>query len=200
MGNKGKRVALYLRVSREDQTTENQRIELERIAEARGWDIVGTYRDHGISGAKFGKDRPELERLRKDGARRRYDIVMAWSIDRIGRSTAAVSAFMEELDALGLGQFYLQQGIDTATPAGKAMVQMAVVFSEYERGMTRERILAGIARAKRKGTRSGKPIGRPKVDATVEAAIRAARANGKGILKIAAELGVGVSTVQRIVA
>src|SRR5690606_33027703 len=118
----------------------------------------------------------QLERLRKDAIRHRFDMVMAWPIERMGRSTAAVTALMEELDALGLGQFYLQQGIDTGTPAGKAMVQMAVVFAEYERGMMRERILAGLARAKRKGTRSGKAIGRPRVDAKVESAIRAARA------------------------
>jgi DNA invertase Pin-like site-specific DNA recombinase len=159
---KAKRTAIYLRVSKEDQTTENQRLELVRIAEARGWSVTAVYTDHGISGAKFGKQRPELERLRKDAARHRFDMVMAWSIDRIGRSTHEVSGLMEEFEGLGIGQYYLQQGIDTATPAGRAMVQMAVVFAEYERAMTRERIKAGLDRVRKTGrTKSGKPIGRP---------------------------------------
>lgn len=200
MARKGKRVALYLRVSRDSQTTDNQDEELQRIAEARGWEIVASYRDHAVSGAKFGRDRPQLEKLRKDAARHRFDMVMAWSIDRIGRSTHAVTSFMNELEEIGVGQFYLQQGIDTATPAGKAMVQMAVVFAEYERGIIRERIMAGLSRAKKKGTKTGNAIGRPRVGQDVEKAIREAREAGKGVLKIARELGVGVSTVQRVLA
>ena len=197
---KGKRAAIYLRVSTDGQTTDNQRLELERVAEARGWEIVGTYQDKGISGAKFGKDRPQLEQLRQAAARHKFEIVMSWAIDRIGRSTAAVSAFMEEMEALHVGQFYMQQGIDTGTPAGRAMVQMAAVFAEFERGMIRERVKAGLARAKVKGTKSGKAIGRPRASAKTEAAIRAARSKGLGIGKIASQLGVGVSLVQRVVA
>jgi DNA invertase Pin-like site-specific DNA recombinase len=195
---KPKRVALYARVSQQAQTTDNQRLELERIAEARGWTIVDTYRDHAISGAKFGKDRPELERLRKDAGRHRFDLLMAWSIDRIGRSTHEVTGFMAELDAIGVGQYYVQQALDTSTPHGKAMVQMAAVFAELERGMIRERVMAGLARARRKGTRSGKAIGRPKVEPKLEERIRAGLAKGTGILKLAKELGVGTSVVQRI--
>jgi DNA invertase Pin-like site-specific DNA recombinase len=200
MGRKGKRAALYLRVSTDGQTTENQRLELERTAEARGWEIVATYKDQGISGAKFGKDRPQLEQLRKDAARGKFDLVLSWSIDRIGRSTAQVSAFMEEMEEIGVGQFYLHQGIDTNTVGGRAMVQMAAVFAEFERGMIRERVKSGIARARSKGTKSGKAIGRPKVDGKTEAAILALRKKKMGFVKIAKQLGVGVSTVQRVVA
>lgn len=198
MGRKGKRAALYLRVSTDGQTTENQRLELERVAESRGWDIAGTYQDKGISGAKFGKDRPELARLRKDAARGKFDIVLAWSIDRIGRSTAQVSAFMEEMEAVGVGQFYLHQGIDTNTVAGRAMVQMAAVFAEFERGMIRERVTAGLARAKKQGTKSGKAIGRPRVDRKTEAAIISLRKKGLGVVKVAKHLGVGVGTILRV--
>jgi DNA invertase Pin-like site-specific DNA recombinase len=171
---------------------------LEDEVSRRGWQVVEAYDDHGISGAKFGKQRPELDRLVKDAKRRRFDVVMAWSIDRIGRSTHEVTGIMEELDAFGVAQLYLQQGIDSSTPAGRAMVQMAVVFAEFERGIIRERIMAGLDRAKKIGTKSGKAIGRPATDAKTEAKIRQRLGSGQGILKTAKELGVGVSVVQRI--
>jgi DNA invertase Pin-like site-specific DNA recombinase len=198
---RAKRAAIYLRVSKEDQTTENQRLELVRIAEARGWTVTAVYTDHGISGAKFGKQRPELERLRKDAARHRFDMLMAWSIDRIGRSTHEVSGLMEEFEGLGIGQYYLQQGIDTATPAGRAMVQMAVVFAEYERAMIRERIKAGLDRVRKTGrTKSGKPIGRPRVSPHVIEKVHAAKAKGKTLRAIADLVGLSVGKVHGIVA
>lgn len=189
-----KRVALYLRVSTDGQTTENQRLELESVAAARGWSIADVYCDQGISGAKFGKARPELERLRKDAARRRFDLIMAWAIDRLGRSTHEVTGLMEEFDARGIGQFYLQQGIDTQTPAGRAMVQMAAVFGEFERSILRERVMAGLSRARQQG----KQLGRPRIPAETEQAIRDELAKKTGVVKIAKSLGVGVSTVARI--
>ncbi len=196
---KTKRAALYLRVSTDEQTTENQRRELEAIAQRSGWEVVETYEDHGISGATGRDKRPALDKLMKDATRRRFDIVAAWSIDRMGRSVHTVSAIMADLEALGIGQYYQQQAIDTTTPSGKAMVQMCAVFAEFERGMMQERIKAGIDRARANGTKSGKPIGRPRVLAEVEDAVRAARAEGKGIRKIAREVGVGTGTVQRLV-
>lgn len=198
MDRKNLRAALYLRTSKSDQTTENQRLALEEEAERRGWTVTETYGDHGVSGAKFGKQRPELDRLLKDAKRHRFDVVMAWSIDRVGRSTHEVTGIMEELDTVGISQFYLQQGIDGSTPAGRAMIQMAIVFSEFERGIIRERIMAGLERAKRVGTKSGRAIGRPKTSAKVEAAIRAKLQQGAGALRTAKELGVGVSVVMRV--
>lgn len=195
---KAKRAAIYLRVSKGDQTTANQRLALEEEAQRKGWQVIETYEDHGISGAKFGKQRPELDRLIKDANRHRFDVVMAWSIDRIGRSTHEVTGIMQELDNWGVAQCYLQQGIDSSTPAGRAMIQMATVFAEFERGIIRERILAGLARARKVGTRSGHPIGRPQTDSKIEARIRKRLATGQGILKTAKELGVGVSVVQRV--
>jgi DNA invertase Pin-like site-specific DNA recombinase len=198
MVRKNLRAALYLRTSKSDQTTENQRLALEEEAGRRGWTVTETYRDHGISGAKFGKLRPELDRMLKDAKRHRFDVVMAWSIDRVGRSTHEVTGIMEELETVGVSQFYLQQGIDGSTPAGRAMIQMAIVFSEFERGIIRERIMAGLERAKRVGTKSGKAIGRPKTSANVEGAIRAKLQQGAGALRTAKELGVGVSVVMRV--
>ena len=193
----GKRVALYLRVSTDGQTTENQRLELERIAEHSGWRIVGSYEDHAISGAKGREKRPALDNLLKDANRRKFDVVAAWSIDRVGRFLKDLLAFLDEIHALGIDLYLHQQGIDTTTPAGKAMFQMCGVFAEFERSIIRERINAGLARAKA----NGKKLGRPKVDDSVEQAIRQAleRAD-KGMRKIAREMGVGVSVVQRVAA
>jgi len=198
MSPKGKRAAIYLRTSKADQVTDNQLIALQEEADRRGWSVIEVYRDHGVSGAKFGKQRPELSRLIKDAKRRRFDVVMAWSIDRVGRSTHEVTGIMEELDAFGVAQLYLQQGIDGSTPAGRAMIQMAVVFSEFERGIIRERIMAGLERAKKVGTKSGKAIGRPATDPKVEAKVKAHLDEGWGIIKTAKALKIGVSVVQRL--
>lgn len=192
------RVALYLRTSKTDQTTDNQELALRDEAERRGWTVTAVYRDHGVSGAKFGKQRPQLAKLLGDARRHRFDIVMAWSIDRIGRSTHEVTGIMEDLDTYGVAQVYSQQGIDSSTPAGRAMIQMAAVFAQFERGIIVERVRAGLERAKRQGTRSGKAIGRPKTDDGTEAKIRDFLAAGNGIHKTAKALKVGVSVVQRV--
>jgi len=141
-----KGAAIYARVSTDSQTTENQVRELREVAERRGWQVVEVYCDNGISGAKGRDQRPAFDKLHKDATRHRFDVVMAWSIDRIGRSVHAVSGFIAEMDAIGIGQFYQQQAIDTSTPAGRAMIQMCVVFAEFERDMIRERINAGLAK------------------------------------------------------
>jgi DNA invertase Pin-like site-specific DNA recombinase len=187
------RVAIYARVSTDGQTVENQRRELEEVAERSRWEVVQVYEDKGISGTKGREKRPAFDRLCKDATRRRFDLIAAWSIDRIGRSVHTVSQFMADMDRLGIRQFYLKQAIDTSTAAGKAMVQMCVVFAEFERDMIVERINAGLKRARAQG----KQLGRPKVSAEVDKAIRKALAAGKGVNKVARELGVGTGTVQR---
>lgn len=189
-----KRAALYLRVSTGEQTTENQRLELEAVAKRAGWQVVEVYEDHAISGAKGRDKRPAFDQLLKDAARREFDVVAAWSVDRLGRSLQDLVGFLDELHSLRVDLYLHQQGIDTTTPTGKAMFQMCGVFAEFERAMIRERINAGLARAKA----NGKRLGRPSVGARVEEAIRAARADGKGKRKIAKELGVGVGTVMRV--
>ncbi len=189
------RVAIYTRVSTNDQTTENQFLELKSIAERQGWEIVGHYEDQGISGAKGRDKRPEFDRMWKDATRRKFDLIMSWSVDRLGRSLQQLVTFLDEVHSLGLNLYLHQQGLDTTTPSGKAMYQMCGVFAEFERAMIQERVKAGLNRAKAKGTR----LGRPKVSSKVETAIRQLRTENKGIRKIARELGIGVSTVQRIV-
>ena len=125
---------------------------------------------------------------------------MAWSVDRLGRSLQDLIGFLSELQASDVDLYLDRQGIDTTTPAGKALFQLMGVFAEFERAMIRERVHAGLARARKFGTKSGKPVGRPKVNDRKHRAILAARSTGKGINKIANELGVGSSTVRRVIA
>lgn len=194
MTTKSKRAALYLRVSTDGQTTENQRRALLEVAERRGWTVAQVYEDSGISGAKGRDKRPGFDAMMKDATRRRFDVLLFWSIDRLGRSTAMVATALAELEAAGVSIYADKEAMDATTPHGKAMLQMAAVFAELERGMIRERVMAGLDRAKAQGVK----LGRPKVPPKVEAAIRAKLAEGVGIVKIARELSVGVSTVQRI--
>ena len=191
---KAMRAALYIRVSTDGQTTENQRLALEAVAERRGWTITATYEDAGISGAKGRDKRPGFDAMLKDATRRRFDVLMFWSIDRLGRSTAAVSAALAELDAAGVTIYADKEAMDATTPHGKAMLQMAAVFAELERGMIRERVIAGLVRAKAQGVQ----LGRPKVAADTASAVRQRLAAGVGMLKVARELGIGTGTVQRI--
>jgi len=196
---KPKTVALYLRVSTSGQTIENQRQALTAAAERRGWHIVGEFVDDGISGAKGRDKRPGFNRLHKSIVRHDFDVVAAWSVDRLGRSLQDLIGFLGEIHGAGVDLYLEQQGIDTSTPAGKALFQMLGVFAEFERSIIQERIRAGIARARRSGTKSGKPIGRNPIPAEKVKAIRTAlAAGGKGQIKIARELGVAVGTVNRI--
>ncbi len=149
--NNGKRAALYLRVSTDGQTTENQGLELERVAAQSGWKIVGAYEDHAISGSKGREQRPGLDSRLKDANRRKFDIVTAWSVDRIGRSLQDLPTFVGEIQALNIDLYLHQQGVDTSTPAGKAVFQMCGVFAEFERSIIRERVNVGLARAKANG-------------------------------------------------
>lgn len=192
--SKPKRAALYLRVSTDGQTTENQRLALTEVAERRGWAVAAVYEDAGISGSKDRAARPGFDAMMKDATRRRFDVVACWSIDRLGRSTATVAAALAELEAAGVAVYADKEGMDATTPHGRAMLQMAAVFAELERGMIRERVNAGLARAKAQGKR----LGRPPVSPKTERAIRAELATGAGILKVAKALGVGVGTVSRI--
>jgi DNA invertase Pin-like site-specific DNA recombinase len=191
-----KRAALYLRVSTVEQTTANQERELREIAGRMGCNIVKVYKDHGISGAKGRDKRAGFDALCRDAIKRQFDLVMAWSVDRLGRSLQDLVGFLSELHALGIDLFLYQQGLDTTTPAGKAMFQMMGVFAEFERSMIRERVRAGLARAKSEGKR----LGRPTIPTDVENAIREALSEpGRpGVRKIAARFGVDPGTVQRI--
>jgi len=196
MGTTRKRAAIYARVSTDQQTTTNQLRELRAVARRMGWHLDGEYIDRGISGAKGRDKRPAFDRLCTAATRREFDVVMAWSVDRLGRSLQHLVGFLGEIHAKGIDLYLHQQGIDTTTPAGKALFQMCGVFAEFERAMIQERVRAGLSRAREQGKR----LGRPRVAETVERAIREARKQRIGIKKIARQLGVGTGTVQRVVA
>jgi DNA invertase Pin-like site-specific DNA recombinase len=199
------RAALYLRTSSNERTVENQRRELEAAAAQRGWVIVATYADEGISGSKGRDKRPGLDGLLKDATRGKFDVVMCWAVDRMGRSLADLLGSLQELHGAKVDLFLHQQALDTTTPAGRAMFGMMGVFAEFERSMIQARVKAGLERVQaetpaQRRAKGKKAIGRPKVTAATEAVIRAHLAAGTGKAKVAKLLGVGVSTVQRVAA
>ena len=189
------RAAIYTRVSTIHQTTENQHHELRRVASARGWDIVETFTDEGISGAKGRSDRPALVALLKAAVRRQFDLVAVWSIDRLGRSLQHLVETVNELHAVGVDLYVHQQAIDTSSPAGKLAFSVFGALAEYERELIRERVKAGLERAKRNGTKLGRPTN---LNECARAAIVTLRASGASIRKIGAQLRVGTETVYKV--
>ena len=194
MASKSKRAALYLRVSTDGQTVDNQRLALEAVCDQRGWEVVEVYADNGVSGAKGRNQRPGLDALLKDASRGRFNVVLAWALDRLGRSLMDLLDTLSELDAVCVALVLHQQAIDTTTPAGRMFFQVTGAFAEFERGMIRSRVMAGLERARSRGVR----LGRPRTGAKVEAAIRARLIRGEGMKKVAKAIGVGNGTVARI--
>ncbi len=186
-----KRVALYLRVSTDSQTVENQRRELLIIGERLGWEIVEVFSDEGISGAKGRDKRPGYDRLMTMVTRREIDLIACWSVDRLGRSLQHLVTFLGEINARGVDLYLHTQGLDTSTPAGRAMFSMLAVFAELERSILRQRIMAGLAR-------STKRSGRPPLDAEKVERIKRSLAKGVSINATAQKLRVGVGTVHRL--
>lgn len=189
------RIALYSRVSTAQQTTENQRLELERVAAARGWNIVQTFTDEGISGSKGRDERPGLDALLKAASRRQFDLIAVWAIDRLGRSLQHLVTTVNDLQAVGVALYIHQQQLDTTTPSGKLCFSMFGAFAEFERNLIRERVKVGIERAKKNGVKLGRPTN---LNDSVKAAIVALRAKDHSIRHIAAQLRVGTGTVYKV--
>ncbi len=189
-----KRVALYVRVSTDDQNLENQVQQLTMVCKQRGWTVTECYSDHGISGSKGRDKRPGFRKLCTDAVNGKFDMVVAWSVDRLSRSLQDLVGFFNEMAAINVGLYLHQQAVDSTTPAGMAMLQMSGVFAQFERAMILERTHAGLARARRAGVR----FGRPTVSHSVEHAVQSLRATGMGKLAIARKLGIGTSVVQRL--
>jgi len=166
------------------------------MAERSGWTIVAEFVDRGISGAKGRADRPQFNALLNGVARREFDMLAAWSVDRLGRSLQHLVGFLSELHSKRVDLYLHQQAVDTSTPAGKMLFQMLGVFAEFERSIIQERVRSGLARARAKG----KTLGRPRIDAEVEAEIRKLAAAKMGKRKIAKTLGIGIGTAQRVLA
>jgi DNA invertase Pin-like site-specific DNA recombinase len=206
-----KRVGIYLRVSTDGQTTQNQRHELEAVAARSGWEVVVFYEDAGISGSNGREKRPGLDRLLKDATARKINMIAAWSVDRLGRSLQHLVDFLNELRALNCHLYLHQQAIDTTTPSGRAMFQMCGVFAEFERAMIVERVNPGLARAKAKGVKLGRGNRKDRKRsadekrwgmsrAELQTRIRRLRKQDMGIVKIGRTLRVGTSVVQRVLA
>ena len=189
-----KRVAIYTRVSTSKQETNNQRRELEAVAKRSGWEVVKVYEDAGISGAKGRDKRPALDAMLKAANAREFELLAAWSVDRLGRSLTDLLSILQALHDKRVDLFLHQQGLDTSTSAGRAMFQMLGVFAEFERGIIRERVNAGLARARANGVK----LGRRRVKPSVEARILELRDKGHGIHIIRKKLNIGTSVVQRV--
>ena len=188
-----KRAVLYLRVSKHEQTIENQRIELERVAAAKGWKVIATFKDEGVSGA-FGREvRAQYDLMLKQGVQAKFDVVLAWDVSRLSRSLVDLVTTLDELHACGIDLYLHQQAIDTTTPAGKAMFQMCGVFAEFERGILSERVKAGLNRAKEEG----KTLGRPMKFANIKKIVED-RGRGKTIRQIANEQRLSVGKVHKL--
>jgi DNA invertase Pin-like site-specific DNA recombinase len=191
-----KKCAIYSRVSTDSQTTENQTRELRDYAARMGYEIVTEISDNGISGSKGKKDRPGYARLCEMICRKEIQIVLAWSVDRISRSLQDLLLFLGELKAKNVDLFLHQQNLDTTTYAGKAMFQLLGVFAELESAILKERIHAGLNRARAEG----KKLGRPSVADSPQVinAVKMLRANGHSIHRISRELRIGCGTCQKI--
>jgi DNA invertase Pin-like site-specific DNA recombinase len=190
-----KRIAIYARVSTDKQSTENQLLELRTLCTKLGYTIVQEYTDNGISGAKSRDERPALDLLLKDATRRKFDMVMCWSIDRLGRSLQHLVEILNELQALKIDLFFQQQGMDTSTPSGRMIFSVFGAIGEFERNLIRERVLAGQQRAKANGVKLGRPS---KMNDGMKSAVKLLRDKGMGIKQIARELQIGVGTVYSV--
>ncbi len=190
-----KKIAIYARVSTEKQTSENQLIELRSLCERLGYQVYQEYVDNGISGAKGRNDRPALDAMLKAATQRKFDMVMCWSIDRLGRSLQNLVEILNELQALGIDLYFQQQGMDTSTPSGRMIFSVFGAIGEFERNLIRERVLAGQQRAKANGVKLGRPS---KMNDGMKSAVKLLREKGMGIKQIARELQIGVGTVYSV--
>jgi len=191
-----RKIAIYARVSTDKQSTENQLLELRDLCNKLGYTIVQEYTDNGISGAKSRDGRPALDLLLKDATRRKFDMVMCWSIDRLGRSLQNLVEILNELQALKVDLYFQQQGMDTSTPSGRMIFSVFGAIGEFERNLIRERVIAGQQRAKANGVKLGRPT---KMNDGMRSAVKILREKGMGIKQISRELQIGVGTVYSVI-
>ena len=185
------KAALYLRVSTDEQHPENQLPDLERYAKQRGWEVFDRFVDHGVSGAK--DSRPELDRMMSAARRRRFDVVVAWSVSRLGRSMVNNVMAMHELSSLGVGLVFVTQGIDTTTPIGRGVMGLLSALAEAEREELRARTRAGMARARVEG----KMLGRPRVKLPPAEVLHHELMAGASRRALAKKYSVGAATIRR---
>jgi DNA invertase Pin-like site-specific DNA recombinase len=190
-----RRAALYSRVSTTDQNPETQLDPLRDYAAARGFEVAGEYIDHGVSGAKA--SRPALDEMMAAARRRDVDVIVAVKLDRLARSVQHLVALAGELKALGVDLVIRDQSIDTSTPTGRLLFHVLGSIAEFERDLIRERTHAGLALARKRGKRFGRP---PATDAKQRARIVRLQQSGHSLRVIAERVGVGRGTVERVLA
>lgn len=189
-----KRTGIYLRVSTDQQTTENQRRILMEVAERSGWTVVEVFEDAGFSGAKGRDKRPAFDALLKAVHRREISMVTAFAVDRLGRSLPDLVSFLSDIQASGCDLYLHQQAVDTSTASGRMLFQMLAVFAEFEKSIITSRINAGLARARARGV----TFGRPNLSLKVRQKVQKALADGHSIREVAKITGVSSASVGRI--
>ena len=188
------KVAVYVRVSTQQQTTENQLLELYEVCERNDWTIVDEYNET-VSGTKGVNDRKELDRMLKDASRKKFQKVVVWSVDRVGRSMKHLVSVLSQLKDLDIDIYSYKQGIDTSTTMGSSFFHMVGIFAELENNMRRERQIVGIKRALKDGVKSGR---KDVVDEDKEYQIWQLSTKGKSIRAIAKEVGISVGRTHKV--
>jgi|TARA_B110000046_G_scaffold184378_1_gene222702 DNA invertase Pin-like site-specific DNA recombinase len=186
--------AIYARVSTKEQNTDNQVLELKKVAEKAGWEISNTFIDHGISGSKGRKDRPALDTLLKTITRRETKRVLVWSVDRLGRSLQDLISTLNEINSSGAELYIHQQAIDTGTSSGRMLFSMLGVFAEFEREMISERVSAGLERAKANGVK----LGRKRIPPITERKVIELSNKGLSQRKVATRVNISQQKVSMI--
>ena len=189
------RAVIYSRVSTNEQTVENQLRVLREVAEKRGLEVVREISDEGISGAKGRDERQGFDELIKGSVKNEWDIILVWDVSRLGRSLKHLVSFLEDIQSAHCDMYIHQSGIDTSTASGKMMFGMLSVFSEFERSMIRERVIAGQQRAVANGVKLGR---KTNVNDGIITAVYQLRKNNVPIQRIAKDLQIGVGTVYKI--
>ena len=190
-----RKAVIYSRVSTNEQTVENQLRVLREVAEKRGLEVVREISDEGISGAKGRNERPGFDELIKGSVKNEWDIILVWDVSRLGRSLKHLVSFLEDIQSAHCDMYIHQSGIDTSTASGKMMFGMLSVFSEFERSMIRERVIAGQQRAVANGVKLGR---KTNVNDGIITAVYHMRQNNVPIKRIAKDLQIGVGTVYKI--
>lgn len=191
------RAAIYARVSTTDQTNTIQVAELKDYVDRRGWTLASVYQDQ-MSGAKA--SRPGLDQLMTDARCRRFDVVVVWKLDRFGRSLVHCVSGIQDLASMGIRFIATSQGLDTdeSNPASNLLMHILAAVAQFERELIHERVSAGMKAAKKHGTKTGNPIGRPRRVFDREEVVRL-RTKGLSIERIAHQMRIGVGTVARVI-
>ncbi|MDB2432127.1 recombinase family protein [Alphaproteobacteria bacterium] len=189
------RCAIYARCSTDEQTTANQLDVLREVARLKGLTIVKEFIDDGVSGARGRDKRKGFDELLKGATRKDFDMIIVWSVDRLGRNISDLISFLNEIQSVECDLYLHQNGIDTSTPTGRLMFGMLSLFADFERSMISERTKAGLERARRQGRRIGRPSN---MNDGLAESVKFMRSQGLGIRRIARDLGIGVSSVYKV--